>query len=92
MVVGIRHKGLKRLFEKDDPSGIRSDLLDKIRTILAQLDAAETIEDMRLTTFNLHSLKGDMKGIWSVTVRANWRITFRFVDGNARDLELVDYH
>lgn len=92
MVVGIRHKGLKRLFEKDDPSGIRSDLLDKIRTILAQLDAAETIEDMRMTTFNLHSLKGDMKGIWSVTVRANWRITFRFVDGNARDLELVDYH
>ena len=92
MVVGIRHKGLKRLFEKNDPSGIRSDLLDKIRTILAQLDAAETIEDMRMTTFNLHSLKGDMKGIWSVTVRANWRITFRFVDGNARDLELVDYH
>lgn len=84
--------GLKRLFEQDDASRIRPDLVDKIRTILSQLDEAQTIEDMRTTSFHLHALKGDMKGLWSVTVRANWRIIFRFVDGDADDVELIDYH
>jgi proteic killer suppression protein len=92
MIVGFRHKGLKRLFEKNDASGIRPDLLDKVRTILAQLDQAQTIEDMRMTSFNLHPLKGDMKGLWSVTVRANWRIVFSFAGGDAADVELIDYH
>jgi toxin HigB-1 len=92
MIVGFRHKGLKRLFEKDDAGGIRPDLLDKVRTVLAQLNEAQTIEDMRMTSFHLHSLKGDMKGLWSVTVRANWRIVFSFADGDAADVELIDYH
>ena len=92
MIAGFSHKGLKRLFEKNDASGIRPDLLDKARTILAQLNEAQTIEDMRMTSFNLHPLKGNMKGLWSVTVRANWRIVFRFTDGDADDVELIDYH
>ena len=91
MIVGFRHKGLKRLFEKNDAGGIRPDLLDKVRTILIQLDEAATIEDMRLTSFHLHALKGDRKRVWSVTVRANWRIIFRFNDGKADDVELIDY-
>ena len=92
MIVGFRHKGLKRLFEKNDASGIRPDLLHKVRTVLAQLDQAQTIADMRMTSFNLHPLKGDMKGLWSVTVRANWRIVFSFADGEADGVELIDYH
>jgi proteic killer suppression protein len=92
MIVGFRHKGLKRLFEQDDASRIRPDLLDKVRTILTQLDEAQTIEDMRMTSFHLHPLKGDRKGFWSVTVRANWRIVFRFADGEADAVELIDYH
>ena len=92
MIVGFRHKGLKRLFERDDASGIRPDLLEKVRTVLVQLDEARTIDDMRLTSFRLHPLKGDMKGLWAVTVRANWRIVFRFANGEADDVELVDYH
>jgi proteic killer suppression protein len=92
MVVGFRHKGLKKLFENDDASGIRPDLLDKMRTILAQLNEAQTIEDMHVTSFHLHPLKGNMKGLWSVTVRANWRIVFGFADGDADDVELIDYH
>jgi proteic killer suppression protein len=83
---------LKRLFEKDDASGIRPDLVDKTRTILAQLDEAATVDDMRMSSFHLHPLKGDMKGLWSVTVRANWRIVFRFSGGDADDVELIDYH
>jgi proteic killer suppression protein len=92
VIVGFRHKGLKRLFEKGDAGGIRPDLLDKVRTILVQLDEAVTIDDMRLTSFHLHALKGDRKGFWAVTVRANWRIIFRLNDGEADDVELIDYH
>jgi proteic killer suppression protein len=92
VIVGFRHKGLKRLFDRDDASGIRPDLLNKVRTILNQLNEARTIEDMRMTSFHLHPLKGDMKGLWSVTVRANWRIIFRFENGDAGDVELIDYH
>ena len=92
MIARFRHKGLRRLFEKDDASGIRPDLVAKVRTILAQLDQAETIEDMNIRSFHLHLLKGDMKGLWSVTVRANWRIVFRFSEGAASDVELIDYH
>jgi len=47
---------------------------------------------MNLPTFRLHPLTGDLKGFWSVTVRANWRIIFRFKDGNAFDVDLIDYH
>jgi proteic killer suppression protein len=92
MIVSFRHKGLKRLFEKDDARGIRPDLLDKVRTILAQLSEAQTIEDMRMTSFHLHPLKGDMKDFLSVTVRANWRIVFRFANGDADAADLIDYH
>ena len=92
MIVGFRHKGLKRLFERDDASAIRPDFADKVRTILNQLDEARTIEDMRMTSFHLHPLKGEMKGFWSVTVRANWRIVFRFGDGDADKVDLIDYH
>ena len=67
-------------------------MLDKAPTILTQINEAQTIEDMRLTSFHLHPLKGDMKGFWSVTVWANWRIVFRFADGDADAVDLIDYH
>lgn len=92
MIVGFKHKGLKRLFEHDDASGLRPDLVEKIRTILAQLDESRTIDDMRLISFRLHALKGDRKGIWSVMVRNKWRIIFRFENGDADEVELIDYH
>jgi len=55
-------------------------------------DVAQDIEDMNVPTFRLHSLKGDLKGFWAVAVRANWRIIFRFADGRASDVDLIDYH
>ncbi len=60
--------------------------------MLAQLDVAGSPESMRLPQYRLHSLKGNLKGYWSVTVRANWRIIFRFENGNVHDVELIDYH
>ncbi len=92
VIASFAHRGLKRLHERDDASGIGPDLLDKVRTILAQLDDARIIEDMRAPGFRLHALKGDRKGYWSVTVNANRRIIFRFTDGDASDVELLDYH
>ena len=92
VICSFRHRGLKRLYERGDASGVRPDLLDKVRTILAQLDAAQNVEGMRLPGLRLHALKGDLKGYYAVTVKTNWRIIFRFEGGDAHDIELVDYH
>ena len=92
MIWNFRHKGLKRLFEDDDPRAIRADQVQKVQNILAVLNRARRPEDMDLPGFRLHPLKGDRKGFWSVTVRANWRVIFRFENGHACDVELIDYH
>ncbi|MBF0528611.1 MAG: type II toxin-antitoxin system RelE/ParE family toxin [Deltaproteobacteria bacterium] len=92
MIKSFRHKGLRRFFEDDDGSKLSADMLERIRLILSTLHAAEEIEGMNLPTFRLHVLKGDLKGLFSVTVRANWRIIFRFEDGCAFDVDLVEYH
>jgi toxin HigB-1 len=92
MIQSFRHKGLKRLFEKGEAKGIRADQLDKIENILFVLSRARKSEDMDLPGFHLHPLKGDMKGLWAVSVRANWRVTFRFEEGEACNVDLVDYH
>ena len=92
MIEGSRHRGLKRLFEDDDRSRVPAEYVDRLRIILAALDAAERVEDMDIHTFRLHALKGDLKGLWAVTVRANWRVVFRFSRGKATDVDLVDYH
>lgn len=91
-IVSFKHKGLKRLFEQNDRSGLRADLIDKIDRILTVLDAASAPQALDIPGYRLHQLKGDYKGYWSVTVRANWRIVFRFENGHACDVALVDYH
>jgi len=92
MIRSFKHRGLKRLYERDDRSGIRGDLLDMVGDILARLDDAGTPQAMNLPGYRLHPLKGDLKGFWSVTVRANWRIVFRFEENDAFNVELIDYH
>lgn len=92
MIKNIRHKGLRRLFEDDDPRGVAAEHVTKLRDILARLDVAPAVSQMDVPGFRLHPLKGDLKGFWGVTVRANWRVIFRFVEGNALDVDYVDYH
>jgi toxin HigB-1 len=92
MIRSIRHKGLKRLHDSDDPRGVMTEHAEKLRDILARLDAAATVADMDLPGFRLHPLKGELRGSWAVTVRANWRVIFRFADGEALDVDYVDYH
>jgi toxin HigB-1 len=92
MIRSLKHRGLKRLFERDDRSGIRPDLVDTVQEMLTALDDAVTPQELNLPGYRLHALKGDLKGFWSVTVRANWRIIFRFDGTDALDVELIDYH
>ena len=92
MIRSIRHKGLKRLYEDDDSRGVITAHAVKLQDILARLDAATAAADMDLPGFRLHPLKGDFRGFWAVTVRANWRVIFRFADGDALDVDYVDYH
>jgi proteic killer suppression protein len=92
MIDSFKHKGLKRLYEKGDRSGLRADLVEKIRLVLTALEAAERPEELDLPTFHWHALKGNRKGTYSITVRANWRITFKFEEGKAYDVNLEDYH
>lgn len=92
MIGSFKHKGLRQLFEADNVRGVNPEHVVKIRAILTTLHAANQIEGMNQPMFRLHQLSGDLKGLWSVTVRANWRIVFRFEDGWAFDVDLVDYH
>lgn len=92
MIASFQHKGLKRFFMEGDGSKLPPDMLTRIQIILSTLHAAQKIEGMDVPTFRLHALKGDLKGFYAVTVRANWRIIFRFDDGNAFDVDFIDYH
>jgi proteic killer suppression protein len=92
VIRSFRHKGLKRLYEEEDHRGVHAEHAEKLRDILARLDASSVPGDMDLPGFRLHPLKGEWKGFWAVTVRANWRVVFRFAAGDAIDLDYVDYH
>lgn len=92
MIQSFRHKGLKRLYEKNIAKGLSANMAPKIARILARLDVAAGPEMMNLPGLNLHPLKGELKGFWAVWVTGNWRIIFRFDGGHACDVDLVDYH
>lgn len=92
MIETFKHKGLRRLYEKNDRGGIRPDMVDKVQKILSALEAADTPEDMNLPMFRCHPLTGARRGAYSVTVKANWRVTFGFHNGAAYDVNLEDYH
>jgi len=88
MILSFKHKGLARFFEHGSKSGIQAQHAERLRLILGRLSVATAARDMDLVGLRLHALKGERKGVWSVWVSGNWRVTFRFV---GRDAELVDY-
>ena len=92
MIGGFRHKGLKLLYEKGDRRRVRADQADKLERVLARLDQATAPGDMDLPGYRLHPLRGSLAGFCSVSVSGNWRVVFRFEEGHALDVDLVDYH
>ena len=91
-IKSFAHKGLEKFFLAGNTAGIQAIHAKKLRLILAQLDKAKTIDDMNIPSLHLHGLKGPRKGIWSVTVQANWRVTFRLADGDTEVVNYEDYH
>jgi len=88
VIVSFVHKGLERFYRTGSKAGIQPRHAEKLQRILSNLDVAKQPDDLDLPGYRLHELEGKRKGVWSVTVQANWRITFRFI---ATDVELVNY-
>ena len=92
MIRSFRHKGLAKFFVTGAKAGVQAAHAEPLSSILAALNAATAPSDMSLPGLKLHSLKGGRSGTWSVTVRANWRITFRFEGKDAVNVDYEDYH
>ncbi len=92
MIKSFKHKGLESFFFTGSKKGIQPEYADKLSRILDRLDVAQTEMDMNLPGYRLHEFKGDEKGIWSVTVNGNWRVTYKFESGNAYIIDYRDYH
>ncbi len=92
MIKAIKHKGLKRLYERGDQSKLPADRVNKIILMMTALDAAETLEPINRPAWRLHTLKGDLEGFHAIDVSGNYRLIFRFEDGDVFDLDFVDYH
>jgi proteic killer suppression protein len=94
-LVRFRDKGLRQLYEDGSVRGVPSAMSDKLRKLLLALETAETLEQLsRFPGWRLHPLKGDLKGLWSLTVTGNWRLIFRYEEktNTASDMDLIDYH
>lgn len=91
----IRHKGVRRFVEKDDTSALPSEFVEKIRNIISFLQEMDSVEDLKaISSWRAHQLTGDRKGVWSLTVTRNWRITFEVDEAEKSivDLDYEDYH
>lgn len=92
MIRRFVHKGLERFYRTGSKAGIQAKHADRLRLILSNLDQAESPEHMDLPGLSLHQLKGERKGTWAVKVSGNWRLTFRFTDGDGDIVDYEDYH
>lgn len=92
MIRSFKHRGLKALYDGRTAKRVAPEHVDKLRDILAVLDRSRTAQEMDLPGFRLHALKGALKGHYAVSVLGNWRVTFRFDDGHAVDVDYADYH
>ena len=91
VIRSFSHTGLKKMHE-GNPSRIAAKLRLRVALALSALDAAESPLELNVPGYRLHQLKGDRKGTWSITISGNWRITFRFDEAGANDVDLIDYH
>ena len=92
MIRSFRHRGLKALYDGRAARRVAPGHVQRLMDILAALDLSRGPEGMNLPGFQLHQLKGRLRGHYAVSVSGNWRVTFRFEDGSAVDVDYVDYH
>lgn len=92
MILSFRHKGLEAFFHRGSKAGIQAHHAARLRLMLTALDYARKPEDMNAPGWRFHRLTGDMKGFFSITVNANWRLIFRFTGNDAELVNYLDYH
>lgn len=92
MIVSFRHRGLKLLYRTGSARGVQAAHADKLRSILAALDAAAAPGDLALPSYRLHPVQGKAKGYWSIWLNGNWRVTFRFIGADVELVDYLDYH
>ena len=92
MIKTFSHKGLEKFFVEGSKKGIQPKHSQRLEDILDLLDSAEEVGDMNFPGSNLHRLKGNKKSCWAVKVSGNWRMTFKFHDGDAMSVDYEDYH
>ena len=92
MIKTFRHKGLELFFRTGSKAGIQPHHAGKLRILLTTLDSAKQPDDMNAPNWKLHALAGNLAEHYAVTVNGNWRLTFRFENGNAELVDYQDYH
>ncbi len=92
MIVSFKHKGLEKFFLSGSAAGIQAKHAAKLQVQLMTLNEAQDIDQMNFPSWRLHPLKGNLAGYWSITVNANWRLTFKFENGSAYIVDYQDYH
>ncbi|MEO9168894.1 MAG: type II toxin-antitoxin system RelE/ParE family toxin [Aestuariivirga sp.] len=93
MIGTVRHKALRRLVDEGDGKGLPPEMLSRIKRLLSVLNAADDLKPLETVAgWRLHPLKGDLSGYWSLSVSGNWRLIFKWQNGTANELDLVDYH
>lgn len=93
MIISFKHKGLENFFTKNQTKGVIASHTKKLKQILAILNAAKNIDDIKsVKSLRCHKLAGNKKTEHSVWVNKNWRVTFRFENGDAYILNYEDYH
>ena len=88
----FRHKGLRRFFTTGSGAGVQANHVERLRLILGRLNVATEARDMNLPGLDLHPLRGDQKGRWTVKVSGNWRVTFGFIGKDVEKVDYEDYH
>jgi proteic killer suppression protein len=92
MIKSFKHKGLEQFFTTGSIKGIQPIHAERLSELLFFINAMTSLNDLKSKSYRLHPLKGNLKGLWSVTVQANWRLTFEFKDKDVYILDYIDYH
>jgi proteic killer suppression protein len=91
-ITSFKHKGLEAFYKTGSHKGINADHTKKLALIFESIKSANDIDALNIPAFRLHQLKGDRAGVWSITIRANWRLTFMINGNDCHLLDYEDYH
>jgi proteic killer suppression protein len=92
MIVSFKHRGLEQLYRLGSTKGVQSGHVPKLLRALDLLEIASSPRDLSIPEFRIHPLQGNRKGFYSIWISENWRLTFRFSNGDVEKIDYEDYH